>query len=33
LSKCNFKGTAWHKAAMGGHVEVLKKLWNWAKEL
>ena len=33
LSKDEFKETAWHKAAYEGHVEVLKKLWDWAKEL
>jgi len=27
------KETAWHKAANRGHVEILKKLWHWAKEL
>jgi hypothetical protein len=25
--------TAWHIAAESGHVEVLVKLWDWAKEL
>jgi hypothetical protein len=27
------KETAWHKKAEGDHVEVLKKLWDWAEEL
>ena len=33
LSKDKSKETAWHKAAEGGHVEVLNKLLDWAKEL
>jgi hypothetical protein len=33
LSKDSYNETAWHKAAKRGHVEVLKKLWDWAKEL
>jgi len=27
------KETALHKAAKGGHSEVLKKLWDWATKL
>jgi hypothetical protein len=33
LAKDNQGQTAWHKAAEEGHVEVLNKLWVWAKEL
>jgi len=33
LSKDESKETAWHKAATWGHVEILSKLWDWAKEL
>jgi hypothetical protein len=33
LSKDNYGKTAWHNAARVGHVEVLEKLWEWAKEL
>jgi hypothetical protein len=33
LAKDHEGKTAWHKATEGGHVEVLEKLWNWAKEL
>ena len=33
LSKGIYNETACHKAAEGGHVDVLKKLWDWAKEL
>ena len=24
--------TVWHWAALSGHLEILKKLWEWAKE-
>jgi hypothetical protein len=24
---------AWHNAARGGHVRLLEKLWDWAKDL
>ena len=33
LSKDEYKKTAWHMAAESGYVEVLNKLWDWAKEL
>jgi len=33
LLKDNSGQTTWHKAALRGDVEVLKKLWDWAKEL
>ena len=33
LSKDRYGKTAWHKAAERGDVEVLQKLWDWAKEL
>jgi hypothetical protein len=33
LSKHEFEEKAWHKAAARSHVEVLEKLWDWAKEL
>jgi len=33
LSKDKSKETAWHKAANRRHVQVLKRLWYWAKEL
>jgi ankyrin repeat protein len=33
LSKGAFNQTAWHMAAREGHVEVLDKLWDLAKEL
>jgi ankyrin repeat protein len=33
LSKNDFGNTAWHLAAEGGQVAILKKLWKWAKEL
>jgi ankyrin repeat protein len=33
LSKDNLGQTAWHMAAKAGHVEILEKLWVWAKEL
>jgi len=32
LSKGKFEESAWQNAA-GGHIEVLKELWNWAKKL
>ena len=28
----NEGSTVWHLAAMGGHIELLQKLWDWAKE-
>ena len=33
LSKDNNDQTAWHIAATEGHVAVLEKLWDWAKNL
>jgi len=33
LSKDKSKETAWQKAAENGHVILLEKLWDWAKEL
>jgi len=33
LSKDKHNETAWHKTAEGGHVEILKELWDWAKKL
>jgi len=33
LSKDESKETTWQEAAEGSHVEILKKLWDWAKEL
>jgi hypothetical protein len=33
FSKDKFGKTAWHKAAEIGQVEILQKLWDWAKEL
>jgi ankyrin repeat protein len=33
LSKGAFNQTAWHMAVKEGHVEVLEKLWDLAKEL
>ena len=33
LSKDECKETAWYKAADRGHLELLKKLWDWAKEV
>ena len=33
LSQDMFNETAWHMAADNGHLEVLEKLWDWAKEL
>jgi ankyrin repeat protein len=27
------RGTAWHLAALRGHITVLKKLWDWATEM
>jgi hypothetical protein len=33
LSKDYYNETAWHKAADNGHLEMLEKLWDWAKEL
>jgi len=33
LSKDSNDQTAWHIAATEGHVAVLEKLWDWAKEL
>jgi hypothetical protein len=33
LSKDKYKEMAWDKATEGGHVDLLKKLWYWAKEL
>jgi hypothetical protein len=32
LSKDEYKQTAWHKATKCGHVEVLEKIWDWAKK-
>jgi len=31
LSKDEFNKTAWHKAAGRAKVEILEKLWDWAK--
>ena len=33
MSKNEYGNKAWHEAAEGGQVELLEKLWNWAKEL
>jgi len=33
LSKDESEETAWQKAAESGHVEVLLKMWDWAKKL
>jgi hypothetical protein len=33
LLKDTYEETAWQKAAEGGQVEILEKLWDWAKEL
>jgi hypothetical protein len=33
FSKGIYEQTAWHKAAISGDIEVLERLWNWAKEL
>jgi len=33
LSKSYFNQTAWFTAAGSGNVELIKKLWDWAKEL
>jgi hypothetical protein len=33
LSKDKCNKTSWHMAAGQGKVEVLGKLWEWAKEL
>jgi len=33
LSRGSLKYTAWHMAAGTGHVEILQKVWDWAKEL
>jgi len=33
LSKDEYDQTAWHMAASEGHIEILQKLWEWAKEL
>lgn len=32
LAKDDTERIAWHVAAKMGHVDVLKKLWAWAKE-
>jgi len=33
LLKDNYGETAWHIAAETGKIEVLERLWDWAKEL
>ena len=33
MSTSKFDQTAWHMAAGEGDVELLEKLWDWAKEL
>jgi ferredoxin-fold anticodon binding domain-containing protein len=33
LARNNRKRTAWHMAAERGKVEILDKLWEWAKEV
>ena len=33
LSKDDSKGTTWQKGGVGSHVEILKDLWDWAKDL
>ena len=33
LSKDESKETAWQKVAEGGDVEIVKRLWEWVKEL
>ena len=33
MSKDRVNKTAWQKAAERGHIELLEKLWDWAKEL
>jgi hypothetical protein len=33
LSRDEYEQTIWHKAAISDNVEILEKLWDWAKEL
>jgi len=33
LDKNEIEGPAWHIAAYSGHIEVLHKLWEWAREV
>jgi hypothetical protein len=33
LLKNRYEETVWQRAAWKGEVEVLEKLWSWAKEL
>jgi len=33
IAKDKFEKTAWYMAAEKGQLEVLHKLWEWAKEL
>jgi len=33
LGKGDFVMTAWHMAVYEGQIEVLQKLWEWAKEV